>query len=146
MFNYSKDTGAYPLYKAHKFDAGYDLSASETVLCPRNQVTLINTGVHIGIKPWQMAFVQPRSSTAKLGLLVITGTIDAGYTGAIKIQVLNFSDHEITVTAGQRVAQIVVHNNSTFGEDCRCVSPEILAEFRKYSDDRGYQGFGSSGA
>ena len=145
MLNYAKDQGAYPLYKAHKLDAGYDLSASETKLCEQGAVTLINTGIHIGILPWQMAFVQPRSSTAKLGLLVITGVIDAGYTGAIKLQVLNFSDKPVLVNAGQRLAQLIVHNNASYSDDTNLMSLDDLIANQKL-DNRGDNGFGSSGS
>lgn len=144
--HYSKDTNAYPLYKAHTYDAGFDLSTAETILCEPGEVTIINTGIHIAIKPWQVALVQPRSSTAKKGLLVITGVIDAGYTGAIKIQVLNFTKNTITINAGTRLAQLVIHNNSEYSIEPELVSLNELAQISPKGDNRGDNGFGSSGS
>lgn len=146
MFNYAKDQGAYPLYKAHQLDAGFDLASAESVYCPSCELTIINTGIHIAIKPWQMAFVQPRSSTAKLGLLVITGVIDAGYTGAIKLQIYNFSGSGIAVKAGQRLAQLVIHNNASFCDEPNIVDLEELLSEQGSKDSRGDNGFGSSGS
>lgn len=145
MFNYAKDTSAYPLYKAHPYDAGFDICSAQTIYCEPHDVTLIDTGIHISIKPWQMAFVQPRSSTAKLGLLVVTGTIDAGYTGAIKIQVINYTDHPIVVKSGQRLAQLIVHNNAEYGDEPQVVPLSELYDTTSNIDTRGNNGFGSTG-
>jgi dUTP pyrophosphatase len=143
---YSKDTNAYPLFKAHTYDAGFDLSTAETVMCESGEVTIINTGIHIALKPWQVALVQPRSSTAKKGLLVITGVIDAGYTGAIKIQVLNFTKEAIVVNSGMRLAQLVIHNNSEYSIEPELVALDEVLENAPNGDNRGDNGFGSSGS
>lgn len=145
MFNYAKDHGASPLYKAHKLDAGFDLAASETTIIPEGEFAILNTGIHIGIKPWQMAFVQPRSSTTMLGLLVVTGTIDAGYTGAIKLQIINFAKRDVVIKAGQRLAQLIILNNASYCEEANIVSLDDLITEQEL-DNRGDNGFGSSGS
>ncbi len=145
MLIYAKDPGAYDLHKAHHLDAGFDISCCETVEIPPHQICLIDTGIHLGIKPWQIAFIHPRSSTMTSGLLVGTGVIDAGYLGSVKIQTFNLTDEPITVTKGRRLAQIVVQNNSEYIQPANLVSLEDLINAKNELDTRGINGFGSSG-
>lgn len=145
MLNYAKEPGAYDLYKAHALDAGFDIACSDTVEIAPHQICLLDTGIYLGIKPWQIAYIHPRSSTIKSGLLVVTGVIDAGYLGAVKIQVVNLTDEVITVTKGRRIAQIVVHNNSEYGQPANLMKREELIQENIECDSRGENGFGSSG-
>jgi len=145
MFKYAKDANAYDLKKANLLDAGFDLAIAEEVVCEPHKLTTIETGIHLSLRPSEIAFVRSRSSTAKKGLFIITGVIDAGYTGSIKIQVFNFTDTKIVLREAQRIAQIVVAQNSrVLEEPCLVPLTEVLSDSNK-ADSRGNKGFGSSG-
>ncbi len=146
MLNYAKDEDAKDLTKAHLLDAGFDLASPNKVVCAPHQITLLDTGIHIDLASTELGFVLPRSSTAGLGLFVITGTIDAGYTGSLKIQILNFTNHEVVIEEGQRVAQLVVATNARAFENAHLVPLTVVTGSKeKTKDSRKINGFGSSG-
>jgi dUTP pyrophosphatase len=133
-------TGEHIPAYAHPGDAGADLVAVETVeLGPGERVT-VGTGTAIALPDGFVAFVVPRSGlAAKHGITIVNtpGTVDAGYRGEIRVILLN-TDHSTpyTVTAGDRIAQLVV-------------MPVTRARFvpvdRLPGSLRGEGGFGSTG-
>ncbi len=143
---YAKDEGAKDLSKAHFLDAGFDLASPKEVICKPHKVTLVDTGIHVDLSSDEFAFIQPRSSTAGLGLFVITGTIDAGYTGSLKIQIINMTDEDVVIEEGQRVAQMIVIANARAYESASLVPLSTITDsnFCK-KDSRKINGFGSSG-
>lgn len=146
MLIYAKEPRAQALVKAHQLDAGFDLSSQDTVCIQENSCFLFDTGIHIKLEPSEVGLILPRSSTAKYGLLVVTGVIDAGYTGSLKIQIINPFAKKITVTKGQRLAQLVVVNNSRIGQSAYAVSLDTFENLSEgISDNRKSCGFGSSG-
>lgn len=161
--------------KAHDTDAGYDLYCPYDIDIARNgeikyssadhleaktvddtnRVIQIETGVHILIPAHYEGSIRPRSSFSSYGINCAYGTVDAGYTGEIKI-CYQMSDLERYVGGlrrndfkawedlpirvfhkGERVAQIVF-------------SP-ILSPVLSWVDvfslafERGNNGFGSTG-
>jgi dUTP pyrophosphatase len=128
-----------PVY-AHHDDAGADLcSVDEVTLGPGERAT-VGTGVAIALPKGFAAFVVPRSGiAARHGITIVNapGTVDAGYRGEIRVTLLNTDAHQpYTVTAGDRVAQLVVMpvTRATF------VPVEALPD-----SVRGANGFGSTG-
>jgi dUTP pyrophosphatase len=128
-----------PVY-AHPGDAGADLVASETVeLGPGERVT-VGTGTAIALPDGYVGFVVPRSGlAAKHGITIVNtpGTVDAGYRGELRVILLNTDrSTPYTVTAGDRIAQLVV-------------MPVARARFvpveRLPGSHRGEDGFGSTG-
>ena len=128
-----------PVY-AHPGDAGADLVASETVeLGPGERVT-VGTGTAIALPDGYVAFVVPRSGlAARHGITIVNtpGTVDAGYRGELRVILLNTDrSTPYTVTAGDRIAQLVV-------------MPVARARFvpveRLPGSHRGEDGFGSTG-
>jgi dUTP pyrophosphatase len=100
-----------PAY-AHPGDAGADLVAAEDVEIPPGERVLIGTGVAIALPDGYVGLVHPRSGlAARMGVTVLNapGTVDAGYRGEIKVNLVN---HDRTSTAkisrGDRIAQLVV--------------------------------------
>ena len=69
--------------------------------------------------------------------LITTATIDAGYTGSIKVVLFNVSRNTNHVDAGQKIAQLVIHPIIT-------PEPVVVNELQK--TERGDGGFGSTGA
>jgi dUTP pyrophosphatase len=103
--------GVAPSY-ALPGDAGADLSVAEDVELAPFQRALVRTGVAVAIPEGYAGFVHPRSGLAhRLGLSLVNapGTIDAGYRGEIKVNVINLDPTTpLTLRRGDRVAQLVV--------------------------------------
>jgi dUTP pyrophosphatase len=96
---------------AHPGDAGADLvSADEVSLAPGARA-LVGTGVAIALPLGYAAFVHPRSGlAAKLGVTTLNapGTVDAGYRGEIRVNLVNHGTEPVVVRRGDRIAQLVV--------------------------------------
>jgi len=105
--------------KQHNIDIGYDLhSCNQYDLIP-NQVTFVETGISIELPVGCAGFILPRSGLAsKHSVTSINspGLIDPGYTGEIKIPLINHSDELYTLKQGERFAQLVLIdvNNANF--------------------------------
>ena len=93
--------------------AGMDLRANidaPITLRPMER-QLIPTGLHIALPEGFEAQVRPRSGLAlKYGITVLNtpGTIDADYRGELKVLLVNFSNTDFVINAGERVAQMVI--------------------------------------
>ena len=125
--------------KQHESDIGFDLSSIEEVLLPNNQVTLVHTGIAISLHKGIAGFVLPRSGLAskhQITLINSPGLIDPGYTGELKIPLINHSENDYTITKHERVAQLVLLNTEN-------VSFEIVEDLE--SSERSTKGFGSTG-
>jgi dUTP pyrophosphatase len=121
-------------------DAGADLSLAEDVELAPFQRALVGTGVAVAIPEGYAGFVHPRSGLAhRLGLSLVNapGTIDAGYRGEIKVNLINLDPTApLVLRRGDRVAQLVVQ-------------PVVRARFVPVEElpgsERGSGGHGSTG-
>ena len=121
-------------------DAGADLSLAEDVELAPFQRALVGTGVAVAIPEGYAGFVHPRSGLAhRLGLSLVNapGTIDAGYRGEIKVNLINLDPTtSLTLRRGDRIAQLVVQ-------------PVVRARFVHVEElpgsERGDGGHGSTG-
>lgn len=121
--------------------AGMDLRAnidSPVTLKPMER-RLVPTGLHIALPEGYEAQVRPRSGLAlKHGITVLNtpGTVDADYRGEIMVLLINFSNEEFVINAGERIAQMVIaqHEQAQFEE------VEVLDE-----TERGAGGYGHTG-
>jgi len=104
--------GATAPHYALPGDAGADLTLTEDVELAPLQRALVGTGVAVAIPEGYAGFVHPRSGlAARHGLSVVNapGTIDAGYRGEIKVNLVNLDpETPVTLRRGERVAQLVV--------------------------------------
>ena len=124
-----------------EYSAGADLYAAtdrDTVILP-NETRLIGTGLSIEVPEGYGAFIYARSGLAsKRGLAPANkvGVVDADYRGEVMVALHNHSTETQTVSAGERIAQMVI-------------APFLKAEFCEVdtlSDTvRGAGGFGSTG-
>ena len=144
------DDGA-KVSRAHEFDAGLDLYAPKLTSvqgckysAPINGYgygmvimgqKVIDTGVHVEIPEGYVGFIKSRSSLLAAGLLT-DGTIDAHYTGSIKVKLFNTSPKGYKINAGDKIAQLVI---------VPCLLPELEFVDRLEETDRGDGGFGSTG-
>ncbi|TYP90647.1 dUTP diphosphatase [Blastococcus xanthinilyticus] len=103
--------GALPGY-ALPGDAGADLTAAEDVELAPFERRLVGTGIAVAIPEGYAGFVHPRSGLAhRLGLSVVNapGTIDSGYRGEIKVNLINLDPTTpVRLSRGDRIAQLVV--------------------------------------
>lgn len=136
------NTGCQPLPAyATSQSAGMDLRAnieSPITLHPMER-TLVPTGIRIELPEGYEAQVRPRSGLAlKHGVTVLNtpGTIDSDYRGELKVLLVNLSNDDFVVNAGERVAQMVIarHDTATWEE------VEVLDE-----TERGEGGYGHTG-
>lgn len=122
-------------------DAAFDLPARlDTTIDPGTR-SLMPTGFAVALPQGWCGLILPRSGLAlEHGLTVLNspGLIDAGYRGELQVILINHGDRPIPVERGQRIAQLLIQP-----------VPEVeLAEVDELPaaiDDRGAQGFGSSG-
>ena len=97
------------------------------------------TGVRIALPDGFAAFVVPRSGlAAKHGITIVNapGTVDAGYRGEIRVNLLNTGAEPHRIEVGDRIAQLVVQRV----ERVRFIEVERLP-----GSDRGERGHGSTG-
>jgi len=99
---------------------GFDLLARETTTIKKGTIELIPGNVIVETPPGYMLVVASRSSTPrKKGLTQPhgIGIIDQDYCGPndeIKIQMYNFSEQDVTVEKGEKIAQGVFVHVSKF--------------------------------
>jgi dUTP pyrophosphatase len=97
---------------AHEGDAGADLVAAEDVTLGPGERALVGTGVAIALPPGYAGFVHPRSGlAARFGVSIVNapGTVDAGYRGEIKVNLVNTDRSEpVRLRRGDRIAQLIV--------------------------------------
>lgn len=116
----------------------YALSDAPVTIMP-HATEFIHTGLSIETPKGYVSLVFARSGLAAKGGLAPAnkvGVIDADYRGEIMVALHNHSDVPVTVTDGQRVAQLVIVPvlGTSFVE-----SDELTAT------ERGAGGFGSTG-
>ena len=127
--------------RAHATDAGLDLRCAHklgVILLP-GQRELVNTGVAVNIPPGYVGLVHPRSGHAhKYGITVnnAPGTIDAGYTGTIKVNLINHGQDAVSIGYGERIAQLIIQ---------RVELPELEVVDSLETTARGTAGHGSTG-
>lgn len=93
--------------------AGMDVAADverDVVLEPLGRA-LIPTGFALAVPAGYEAQLRPRSGLALrsgLSLLNAPGTIDADYRDEVHVLVVNLGAEPVTITRGERIAQLVV--------------------------------------
>jgi dUTP pyrophosphatase len=98
--------------------AGLDLRAnieSPITLKPLER-RLIPTGLRIALPEGYEAQVRPRSGLAlKHGITVLNtpGTIDADYRGELMVLLVNLSNEDFVINAGERIAQMIITKYET---------------------------------
>jgi len=129
-----------PAY-ATQDSAGMDLLCAESdgVTLQPGARAMVASGIAIQLPPGFEAQVRPRSGlAAKHGVTVLNspGTIDADYRGEIKVILVNLGDAPVTLSRGERIAQMIV-------------APVIQARLHEVetleASARGSGGFGSTG-
>ncbi|MCK7636897.1 dUTP diphosphatase [Corynebacterium pygosceleis] len=134
------DPGAVSPRRAHRGDAGVDLSALHHAVIEPGERILVGTGLAVALPLGYVGLIHPRSGLAlRSGLSIVNtpGTIDADYRGEIKVCLINLDPRDpITVEPGDRIAQLLVQRV----ELCDFEETDVLDE-----TVRGESGYGSTG-
>jgi len=132
---------AQPPARTRPGDAAYDLRCTQGFsLWPRERAT-VPTGVAIALPAGVAGLVTPRSGLAArhgISLVNSPGLIDPNYRGEIRIVLVNLGEARFEARAGDRIAQLLL---------VPYVAPDVsvVEELPPSPDDRGEDGFGSSG-
>lgn len=91
--------------------AGFDLYATETHVIWKGDTRLVPTGIALAIPQGYEGQVRSRSGLASRGVVVANspGTIDSDYHSELGVLIHNQSKHSITISKGDRVAQLVIN-------------------------------------
>lgn len=128
--------------KAHKTDAGFDLTATRAVseINECGQFVLVyHTDIAVEIPDGYVGLVFPRSSISKKSLYQCNavGVIDSGYRGEIMVKYKNTTGDSVpsVYNIGDKIAQLIIIPYP----EIEFVESEELSE-----SDRGEGGFGST--
>ena len=126
--------------KGSQHAAGYDLYSTETVSIRPHETALIGTGWAMEFPIGYFGAIFARSGLAtKEGLRPANcvGVIDSDYRGEVKVALHNDTNTLKTVTAGDRIAQLIIMDYFFVSD---------FEEVNVLSDtSRGEGGFGSTG-
>lgn len=125
--------------RAHSTDAGLDLHAAEDVGIPVLGRNLVGTGIAVHLPKGYVGYITPRSGlAASYGITVLNspGTIDAGYTGELKVILVNHGQAPYLIQPGERIAQLTIH---------KVELPWVQEVNELPTSDRNTNGFGSTG-
>jgi dUTP pyrophosphatase len=119
-------------------DSGYDVTAVADTIIPARNTNLVPTGLTLAdVPPGVWIRIESRSSLAfRHNVHAFNGIIDNNYRGDLGIKLINHSDVDYQIKAGDRVAQLVLYM--------------LVTTIPEWSDsvtdtDRGAGGFGSTG-
>jgi dUTP pyrophosphatase len=122
-------------------DAGYDLYSAEGFSLWPGERHTVPTGVAIALPPGVAGLVTPRSGLAsRHGISVVNGPglIDPNYRGEIRVVLVNLGDARFEAAPGDRIAQLLLVPFAV-------PHISVIDELPPSGDDRGENGFGSSG-
>ena len=127
--------------RAHAHDAGLDLRCGHPfgVILKPGERQLVDTGIKVAIPAGYVGLIHPRSGWAhRYGITVnnAPGTVDAGYTGTIKVNLINHGQDVVSIGYGERIAQLIIQ---------RVELPELEVVDSLDTTARGTAGHGSTG-
>lgn len=125
--------------KAHPTDAAFDLFASHRIVLIPLEVAVIPLGFAALVPVGYRAQLRGRSGLAKLGVTVLGGVIDHGYTGewtALLVWIAEPDQGELVFEVMDRIAQFTV-------DPVPDVAIEVVEDLPQTR--RGTGGLGSSG-
>ena len=130
------DPGAFLPERAHPDDAGLDIRSPVDTYVPANSSAVIDTGVHVEIPYSAVGFLKSKSGLHFMHGISSEGVVDCGYTGSIRVKLVNHTDVPYHVRCGDKISQLVVI-------PIYLTVPEQVDELPE--TERGGHGFGSTG-
>lgn len=122
--------------RAHEADAGYDIYAPRDIYVLGQMKTTVDTGVHIEIPKNYFGAIRPKSGLFFNHDLFTDGTVDSGYTGSVKVRIVNLGQTPYQFHKGDKIAQLVL---------IPCLTPTLEEVEELEETERGNGGFGSTG-
>lgn len=127
--------------RAHELDGGFDLySPVGKYLFPNvkgvDNSIVIDTGVHVQIPEGYVGDIKSKSGMMVNYSIITDGTVDAGYTGSIRVKLFNLGSSLYHIEKGQKIAQLVLK---------KIITPELVQVEKLEDTERGSGGFGSTG-
>lgn len=97
-------------------DGGLDLYASRNIIItPHGGSAKIPTGIAIQLPENTVGQIWPRSKISRsFKSLILGGVIDCGYRGEIMVALMNNSSKAMFISAGDKIAQLLIHPLSMF--------------------------------
>lgn len=131
-----RENAIIPSY-ANPGDAGFDLTAAETISVTETQI-VYGTGLAFEIPTGYVGLVYPRSSIRKYDLRLSNsvGVIDSGYRGEVQVTFDRVGKKLQNYGPGDRVAQIIIMPYPHI---------ELVESDELTNTVRGEGGFGSTG-
>jgi dUTP pyrophosphatase len=88
--------------------ACFDLAAAAPAVLVRGKVELVRTGLKVRCPPGTFLEVRPRSGLASRGVLMVNapGTVDADYSGEVRVPLTYLFDGRYRIEVGDRIAQV----------------------------------------
>lgn len=122
--------------KAYDSDAGLDLTIIKKETISSNTIRACSTGIALEIPGGYYGQVNERSGFSLENTLTLkAGVVDSAYRGEVKVIFQNTGDYPVTIPAGTKIAQLVLHVVPV-------INVEVVNELT--DSDRGVKGFGSS--
>lgn len=140
------EEGAIAPDRAHPDDAGMDLFSRDNLVIPAGGSRVFDTGVHIELPVFRWGhngifcmrtagFLRSKSGLYVKHGISSDGTIDVGYTGSIKVKLINQSKYDYQVNKGDKISQLVI---------VPVICPGVRIVHRLQPTVRGNNGFGST--
>ncbi len=133
------DLPAYHSALAAGADLRAALPADEPMAIQPGQRAIVPCGFAMALPAGYEAQVRPRSGlAAKHGITVLNspGTVDADYRGEVMVILVNLGSESVTISRGERIAQMVI---------APVVQPAFVVRDELDETVRGSGGFGSTG-
>lgn len=124
--------------KAHDEDAGFDLYMPLDMfgICRAHGSMEVDTGVHMVIPKGYCGVLVSKSGLNVKHNITSTGLIDSGFTGSIRVKLINHGNDTLEFKGGDKLTQIIILPVP----DVELVEIEELPK-----TERGENGFGSTG-
>jgi dUTP pyrophosphatase len=136
-YKLEKEKNAIAPTHAFENDAGYDLYAPRDVYVLGQMRTTVDTGVCFEIPKGYYGAIKPKSGLLfKEDINVGEGVVDCGYTGSVRVRILNLGCSPYQFKKGEKIAQIVFSP---------CLTPVLEETTELGETERGSGGFGSTG-
>lgn len=118
-------------------DVGLDLIATEDVCFLPMEQKPVKTGLIIKIPEGYVGLIRDRAGiVSKMNVHSVAGTFDPGYRGEVSVILVNFSDEEVEIEKGMKIAQLIILP----------VTKVKVQEVKSLEETkRGSKGFGSTG-
>ena len=118
-------------------DVGLDLISVEDVCFYPMEQKPVKTGLVLSIPKGHVGLIRDRAGiVTKMNVHTVAGTFDPGYRGEVSVMLVNFSEKEVEVEAGMKIAQLIV---------LPVVKVKISEVKTLDETERGIRGFGSTG-